>query len=65
MPRKPANPYSKYSKRKAQEEYYRTRAKMTNDEKFTVDSWVFIILLIIAIVVFLVSGMDGLAKWVS
>ena len=63
MARKPVNPYSKYGRKKAREEYYRQRASMTPEQRSETDTWAFVILLVIVIIVFLIGGMEGLADW--
>lgn len=71
MPR-PANPYSKYSKRKARKEFQVRDANMTQEERSKVDRISNTILLLILVVVFffafLFGGVEGLscaAKWAT
>lgn len=71
MPR-PANPNSKYSKRKERIEFQQQYANMTPEEKSQNDNWSgFPLLAILALVfffAFLFGGEDGLscaAKWAT
>lgn len=61
--RQPANPYSKYSKKKARKDYYKNLQKMTPSERTKHNTITWIILILICVIGISFCGLEEFAKW--
>lgn len=56
---------SKYAKRKRRDEFRKKFDQLPKDEQDKINWWTFVILAIICFIIFLLTDLETLAKWVS